>query len=136
MSSVSQYFTSVSFLSSRAKPRDLQFVSDLAELNVDQRDHHYYVYIIASRTRVLYCGMTNDLQVRVAQHKSGTVPGFTDTFNCNRLVWFERYQYVRSAIAREKQIKGWTRAKKLALINEMNSSWADLSEEWDLSRTF
>jgi putative endonuclease len=110
---------------------DLQFVSDLAELNVDQRDHHYYVYIVAGRTRVLYCGMTNDLRVRVVQHKNRTVPGFTDSFNCNRLVWFERYQYVRSAIAREKQIKGWTRAKKLALINEMDSSWADLSEEWD-----
>jgi putative endonuclease len=75
--------------------------------------------------------MTNDLRVRVAQHKNGTVPGFTDTFNRNRLVWFERYQYVRSAIAREKQIKGWTRARKLAVINEMNSSWADLSEEWN-----
>jgi putative endonuclease len=98
---------------------------------MDKREHHYYVYIVASRTRVLYTGMTNNLRHRVAQHKLGTAPGFTDSYNCNRLVWFERYQYVRSAIVREKQIKGWTRAKKLALINEMNSSWADLSQEWE-----
>jgi putative endonuclease len=75
--------------------------------------------------------MTSRLRVRVAQHKAGTVPGFTDSYNCDRLVWFERYQYVKSAIAREKQIKSWTRAKKLSLINEMNASWADLSEACD-----
>jgi putative endonuclease len=58
------------------------------------------------------------------------LPGFTQNFNCERLVWFERYQYVRNAIAREKQIKRWARAKKLALIEGMNPTWADLSEQW------
>ena len=93
-----------------------------------RRDHHYFVYMMASRTRVLYCGMTNSLDRRVEEHKTGTTPGFTSDYRCERLVWFERYQYVRNAIAREKEIKSWTRAKKLALIKEQNPSWADLSE--------
>jgi putative endonuclease len=94
-----------------------------------RRDHRYFVYMMASRTRVLYCGMTNSLDRRVEEHKTGATPGFTSDYRCERLVWFERYQYVRNAIAREKEIKSWTRAKKLALINEQNPSWADLSEQ-------
>jgi putative endonuclease len=97
-----------------------------------KRDHHYYVYIVASRTRVLYCGMTNNVERRVAEHKAGTIPGFTANYLCERLVWFEHYHYVRNAIAREKQIKNWTRAKKILLIEEENSSWADLSEAWGI----
>jgi putative endonuclease len=97
---------------------------------VSSKQHHYYVYIVASRTHVLYCGVTSNLEARVAQHKAGTIAGFTQRFHCNRLVWFERYQYVRNAIAREKQIKNWTRSKKLALIEEINPTWADLSEDW------
>ena len=93
-----------------------------------RRDHHYFVYMMTSRTRVLYCGMTNSLDRRVAEHKTGTTPGFTSNYRCERLVWFERYQYVRNAIAREKEIKNWTRAKKIALIEEQNPSWSDLSE--------
>jgi putative endonuclease len=95
-----------------------------------KRDHHYYVYIVASRTRVLYCGVTNNVERRVPEHKAGIVPGFTANYLCERLVWFEHYRYVRNAIAREKQIKNWTRAKKIQLIEEENSSWADLSEAW------
>ena len=98
---------------------------------MSRREHHYYVYIVASRTHVIYCGMTNDLKRRVAQHKAGILPGFSESYNCNRLVWFEHYQYVSNAIEREKQIKGWTRAKKLSLIEELNPTWADLSEAWD-----
>jgi predicted GIY-YIG superfamily endonuclease len=67
-----------------------------------RRDHHYFVYMMASRTHVLYCGMTNSLDRRVSEHKAGTTPGFTADYRCERLVWFERYQYVRNAIAREK----------------------------------
>ena len=99
-----------------------------AELSTDE--HHYYVYLTASRIRVLYCGMTNDLQRRVTEHKSGKFPGFSQKYRCHRLVWFERFQYVENAIDRGKQIKNWRREKKLARIQEMNSSWADLSEEW------
>jgi putative endonuclease len=93
-----------------------------------RRDHHYFVYLMARRTRVLYCGMTNSLDRRVSEHKTGATQGFTSDYRCERLVWFERYQYVRNAIAREKEIKSWTRAKKLALIEELNPSWSDLSE--------
>jgi putative endonuclease len=85
---------------------------------------------MSSRTRVLYCGMTNDLARRVAEHKDGEFRGFSDDYRCHRLVWFERFQYVGNAIAREKQIKRWRREKKLVLIQEMNSSWSDLSDEW------
>jgi len=74
--------------------------------------------------------MTNDLQRRVGEHKDGEFPGFSAMYKCDRLVWFERFQYVNNAIARETQIKKWRREKKLALIQEMNSSWIDLSEEW------
>src|ERR1700760_5127913 len=95
-----------------------------------RRDHHYFVYIMASRTRVLYCGMTNSLERRVSEHSAGTTPGFTSDYRCERLVWFERYQYVRNAIARETEIKTWTRAKKIALIEEQNPSRADLSESY------
>jgi putative endonuclease len=89
---------------------------------MSQRDHHYYVYLMASRTRVLYCGMTNDLDRRVYEHKSGEFPGFSQMYRCHRLVWFERFQYVGNAIDREKQIKNWRREKKLALIQAMNST--------------
>ncbi|MGC2639531.1 MAG: GIY-YIG nuclease family protein [Acidobacteriaceae bacterium] len=94
------------------------------------RPHIYFVYIVASRTRVLYIGVTSNIEARIAQHRSKTFPGFTADFNCNRLVWYASYDDVRHAIAREKQLKGWTRAKKLALIEKMNPTWIDLSEEW------
>jgi putative endonuclease len=92
--------------------------------------HHYYVYIVASRTHVLYCGVTNSLQRRVTEHRDAETPGFTGTYRCNRLVWFECYQYVGNALNREKQIKRWRRGKKIWLIEQMNPTWADLSEAW------
>ncbi len=60
-----------------------------------RREHHYYVYIVASRTRVLYVGMTNSIRRRVQEHKEGVTPGFTSAYKCKCLLWFERYQYVR-----------------------------------------
>ncbi len=95
-----------------------------------KRDHHYFVYIVASRTHVIYCGMTDSLTRRVEEHRLSAIPGFTERYQCNRLVWYECYQYVLNAISREKQIKRWTRAKKLRIIEQMNPTWADLSEEW------
>ncbi|MGC2398639.1 MAG: GIY-YIG nuclease family protein [Acidobacteriaceae bacterium] len=95
-----------------------------------KEDHHYYVYLLSSRTRILYCGMSNDLMRRVAEHKAGTAPGFTAAYRCERLVWYERHQYVLNAIDREKEIKSWTRAKKIALIEKENPSWSDLSDAW------
>jgi putative endonuclease len=97
---------------------------------MSKREHNYYVYIVASRTHVLYCGLTNSMQRRLEEHRQGAIPGFTKKYQCNRLVWFERYQWVGHAIDREKQIKGWRRAKKIWLIEQANSTWADLSEEW------
>ena len=95
-----------------------------------QRDHHYYVYISASRTHVLYCGMTNSIRRRVEEHREAEIPGFTSKYQCNRLVWFEHYQYVHNAIDREKQTKRWGPEKKIWLIEQMNPTWADLSEVW------
>ena len=74
--------------------------------------------------------MTNNLMRRVDEHKRKAVPGFTQRYNINRLVFFEETGDVRAAIAREKQIKGWSRAKKIALIESMNQEWKDLSEDW------
>ena len=90
----------------------------------------YYVYILASKTRVLYTGITNNLERRTAEHKQKLVPGFTAKYNVNRLVYFETTADVRSAIAREKQLKGWLRSKKLTLIEVENPHWHDLSEDW------
>ena len=90
----------------------------------------YYVYIMTNRSKTLYTGMTNDLMRRIGEHKSKAVPGFTQRYNIDRLVFFEETGDVRAAIAREKQIKGWSRAKKIALIESMNAGWKDLSEDW------
>jgi putative endonuclease len=89
-------------------------------------DHNYYVYILASANGVLYVGMTNDLVRRVAQHKRRELPGFTKRYNLDRLVYFEHTLHVDAAIAREKQIKGWVREKKVALIETRNPEWVDL----------
>ena len=92
------------------------------------KDHNYWVYMMSSRTRVLYCGVTNSVQRRVLEHKTGRVKGFTSKYRCDRLVWMEEYGWVRNAIAREKEVKQMRRELKEALINEQNPAWADLSE--------
>ena len=86
---------------------------------------------MASISRVLYVGMTNDLRRRVWEHKLGQTPGFTKRYNVNRLVYFAATNDVRVAIEREKQIKGWSRSKKVKLIEERNPDWKDLSQDWD-----
>ena len=87
----------------------------------------YYVYIMASRSRVLYIGVTNDLARRVSEHKHSLIPGFTQKYRVTRLVYVEQFGDIRDAIAREKQIKGWVRARKLRLIEAVNPTWEDLS---------
>jgi putative endonuclease len=94
------------------------------------RERWFCVYIVASRTHILYIGVTSNLQNRVHQHKTKFFEGFTADYNCCRLVWYERYSSANRAIAREKQLKGWTRAKKLTLIHKLNPTWIDISEEW------
>lgn len=90
----------------------------------------YYVYVMTNKSHTLYTGVTNNLERRVYQHKQKLVPGFTARYNITRLVYFEATQDVHAAIAREKQIKGWLRSKKIALIESINPGWQDLSVEW------
>ncbi len=85
---------------------------------------------MASRSRTLYVGVTSNLEARVFQHRNGGFDGFTSTYQCHRLVWFEKFGDMPAAIAREKQIKRWARVKKIALIEESNRTWEDLSAEW------
>ena len=87
----------------------------------------YYVYLMASRSRVLYVGVTNDLGRRVREHKQGLNAGFTKQYRVTRLVYFERFADIRDAIAREKVIKGWKRSRKLSLIHSQNPTWEDLA---------
>lgn len=91
---------------------------------------NYYVYFLASRSRNLYIGVTNNLKRRVLEHRQGLVEGFTKRYRMHRLVYFEVYKDVRLAIQREKQIKAWRREKKLALMKEKNPAWDDLAAEW------
>jgi putative endonuclease len=88
----------------------------------------YCVYILASRSRNLYTGVTNDLQRRIVEHRDGLVPGFTSKYNISRLVHFEVFGDVRYAIAREKEIKAWRREKKIWLIERDNPTWEDLAQ--------
>ncbi len=90
----------------------------------------YYVYIMASRSRVLYTGVTNDLARRVHEHKQGLIPGFTSKYRTTRLVYSEEFADIRDAIAREKVIKGWVRVRKTRLIEERNPTWEDRAERW------
>jgi len=94
------------------------------------RERTYYTYIVASRSHTLYVGVTSGIELRMRQHKEGRFEGYSKRYKCNRLVWFERYGDINLAVAREKQLKGWSRAKKLALIERANPAWVDLSEQW------
>jgi putative endonuclease len=89
------------------------------------------VYILASLSRTIYIGVTNDLVCRVHEHKVNEFRGFTATYNVSRLVWFEEFATPSAAIEREKQLKNWRRDKKIQLIESLNPSWDDLSSEWD-----
>jgi putative endonuclease len=90
----------------------------------------YYVYILASASRVLYGGVTNDLFRRIWQHKQRAVRGFTSRYNVVQMVHFEETNSAIAAIAREKEIKGWRRERKMELVEQGNPAWADLSAEW------
>jgi putative endonuclease len=90
----------------------------------------YSVYIMASKSRNLYTGVTSNLQRRIWQHREKLLSGFSAKYNINRLVHYENFSGVLAAIRREKQIKGWLRSKKIALIESTNRDWKDLSENW------
>ena len=94
------------------------------------KQHNYFVYILTNYNKtVLYVGVTNDLEIRIEQHKEGDNTSFTQRYKCFYLVHYERYQYVNDAIAREKELKGWSRAKKNALIESENQNWQFLNDE-------
>jgi len=90
----------------------------------------YYVYIMTNKSRTLYTGVTNNLERRVYEHKNKLVAGFTSKYNITQLVHYEETNDVQVALAREKQIKGWLRSKKIALIESTNPEWKDLSLDW------
>jgi len=94
------------------------------------RERRYYVYIMASKSRVLYVGVTGLLMARVLRHKAGEGGAFTSKYRVHRLVYFHSFQNVGDAIARETEIKGWRREKKVALIRADNPNWEDLAEGW------
>ena len=89
-----------------------------------------YIYILGSHTGTLYIGVTSNLYLRVMQHKEGTLEGSTADYACKRLLYFEGYEDIRTAIAREKQLKGWRRDKKLNLIGTINPEFKDRAQTW------
>ncbi len=90
----------------------------------------YFVYILSSRTKRLYIGVTNDLERRVSQHKRHEIEGFTRTYNIDQLIYYEETDDVHAAISREKQLKGWMRIRKIQLVQDMNPEWHDLAADW------
>ena len=90
----------------------------------------YYTYIMGSKSGVLYIGITGDLMTRVTQHRSRATPGFTAHYRVTRLLYFEEFGRPTEAIAREKELKGWRRNRKLDLIRSKNPNWTDLGAEW------
>ena len=94
------------------------------------RNREYYVYIMSSHSKRLYIGVTSELYRRVYEHRSRLVDGFTRKYNLHMLVYYEVTTDVEAALRREKQLKGWLRSRKVALIESFNPEWDDLSETW------
>ena len=95
------------------------------------KTNQYFVYIVTNRRKTtLYAGMTNDLHRRMYEHKNGLTKGFSKRYNLTNLMYYEETTSVEATIAREKEIKGWVRRKKVALIEGFNPRWEDLSREW------
>jgi len=90
----------------------------------------FFVYILASKARTLYVGVTRDLPRRVLEHKTKSIPGFTAKYRIDRLVHFDETDFLLETIRREKELKGWRRARKIALIEQTNPSWNDLASGW------
>ena len=91
----------------------------------------YFVYIMRNKSGTLYIGVTNNLKRRVYEHRHKLIPGFTSRYRLNKLIYFETTSDIRAAISREKQLKGWTRQKKLDLVRDTNPGMEDLSRDWE-----
>jgi putative endonuclease len=100
------------------------------------QDHEYFVYIVCSRSGTLYIGMTNSIYRRTLEHKRGEIEGFASKYQCDRLVFHESFEDVPKAIGREKRLKGWSRPKKIALIESRNPRWEDFAEKWGAQMLF
>jgi len=92
-----------------------------------RRDYNFYVYILASRSRTLYIGLTSNLAARIAQHRESRAGTYTARYNIHRLVHYEQFAYINNTIARENELKDWNREKKIALIEQNNPTWEDLA---------
>ena len=115
----------------RSSPFARDGATQSKDLHFCMRDRKTYaVYILASRSLNFYIGVTSNFHKRVWQHKNHTFGGFTAQYQIDRLVYYETFDDVRKAILREKQLKGWIRAKKIVLIKSRNPTWLDLSEGW------
>jgi putative endonuclease len=95
-----------------------------------RKQRRYYVYVLTNKSRTLYVGVTGNLALRLYQHQNKLVEGFTKRYNITQLVYVEQTDHVIDAIAREKEIKGWRRSKKIALVESVNPQWLDLSKEF------
>jgi putative endonuclease len=94
------------------------------------RDYNFWIYILTNRNHsVLYIGLTNRLSRRTWEHREGVKPGFSSKYQCKKLVYYEYYRDLRDAIARESQLKKWSRAKKISLVNRLNPTWNDLGAD-------
>lgn len=102
----------------------------------DGRFYKFWVYMVCSPSGTLYIGLTGYINVRIKQHKTEAVEGFTKQYGCKRLVYYESYDSFFKAERREKQLKGWRRAKKIALIETVNPRWQDLAEHWGWKMLF
>ncbi len=94
------------------------------------KEYNFYVYILASKSGTLYIGITNNLERRISEHKQKLIEGFTKKYECNKLIYYEYFTDVNTAIDREKQLKKWNRKKKEDLIKTINPKWEDLSKDW------
>jgi putative endonuclease len=100
------------------------------------KDHEYFVYIVCSRSGTLNIGITNSIYRRALEHRRREIEGFASKYGCDRLVYYESFDDVHKAIGREKQLKGWARAKKIALIESKNARWEDFAEKWGAEMAF
>jgi putative endonuclease len=100
-----------------------------------RREYQFWVYILSNRSHILYIGVTNNLRKRIHQHRKQTPGSFTTRYKITRLVYFEPYQYINNAIARETELKHWTRAQKITLVESNNPTWEDLMPEVVLPAT-
>jgi putative endonuclease len=100
------------------------------KLQIIGRDYNFWIYIVTNKNHsVLYIGVTNSLSRRTWEHREGNRPGFAADYRCTKLVYYEWYRDIRDAIARESQLKKWSRGKKVALVNRLNPSWRDLGAD-------